>query len=112
MLLLGVIAFSGNPFATSNAQSGGAIRINKIEGTVWNPDRRPATDLYVELQNENYFAVSRTKTDSAGRFTFRGVSPQHYYIKVVTSGTDYVEHVESIQVGDILAVRMSILKSI
>ncbi len=100
-LLLSLMVFSGAFSATSFAQSGGGIVISKIEGTVWSPYRRPVPDLYVELQNENYFSVARMKTNSAGRFSFRGVPTGIFYIKIVTTGTGFLEHVERIVVGDI-----------
>ena len=67
---------------------------------MWSPDRRPVRDLYVELQNENYFAIARARTDAAGRFAFRGFSSGRYFIKVLTIGTNYVEHTESVEVGN------------
>ena len=75
--------------------------VNRIEGIVWAPDRRPVRDLYVELQNEVYFAVSRVRTDASGRFSFRGISSGRYYIKVITSGTSYAEYLETVEVGSV-----------
>ena len=72
---------------------------NRVEGMVWNPDRRPMRDLYVEFQNENYYAVARVRTDSSGRFSFRGFPGGRYYVKVITSGTNYLEHTETVEVG-------------
>src|SRR4029077_15763984 len=72
--------------------------INRIEGIVWDPDGRPVRDLYVELQNENYFAVARTRTDSPGRFSFIGVSAGHFNVKVITSGTNYLEYTTSVEI--------------
>ena len=92
-LLLVSVVFLGATSANS--------QINRVEGTVWTPDRRPMRDLYVELQNENYFAIGRTRTDASGRFAFRGFSSGRYYIKVLTYGTNYLEHTESVEVGNI-----------
>jgi protocatechuate 3,4-dioxygenase beta subunit len=58
--------------STAEAHSSAAV-LNRIEGIVWDPYRRPVRDLYVELQNENYFALARVRTDSTGRFSFIGV---------------------------------------
>ena len=76
--------------------------INRIEGLVFDPDGRPVRDLYVELQNENYFAVARTRTDSAGRFSFIGVSSGHFNIKVITSGTNYLEYTTSVEIVNVV----------
>src|SRR5258705_1414863 len=70
--------------------------INSIEGIVWDPDRRPVPDLYVELQNENYSTLSRTRTNSSGRFSFTGIAAGNYYVKVFTTVTSYLEYTESV----------------
>jgi tetratricopeptide (TPR) repeat protein len=75
--------------------------INAIQGTVWGADRRPVGDLYVELQNETYFAVGRIRTDASGRFAFRGISSGRYFVKVITSGTNYAEYIETVEVGTV-----------
>lgn len=77
------------------------LPVNRIEGMVWSPDRRPVRDLYVELQNENYFAVARARTDASGRFAFRGIGSGRYFVKVITSGTNYQEYTESVEVGSV-----------
>ena len=103
MMLFGVIACSAVASANSIRESHSAnTLINRIEGTVWDPYRRPVPDLYVELQDENYFAVSRARTDSAGRFNFTGIAGGRYNIKVITSGTNYLEYTESIEVVNVV----------
>src|SRR5215831_13453199 len=79
-----------------------ADSINRIEGIVWDPYRHPVPNIYVELQNENYSTLSRTRTDSTGRFSFIGVSSGHFNIKVLTSGTNYLEYTEGIDVVNVL----------
>jgi len=79
-----------------------ADSINRIEGIVWDPYRHPVPNIYVELQNENYSTLSRTRTDSTGRFSFIGVSGGHFNIKVLTSGTNYLEYTEGIDVVNVL----------
>jgi len=59
-------------------------------------------DLYVELQNENYFAIARTRTDSAGRFSFNGVSFGRFNVRVMTSGTNYIEVTESVDLVNVM----------
>jgi len=76
--------------------------INRIEGIVWDPYRHPVPNIYVELQNENYSSIGRTRTDSTGRFSFIGVSGGHFNIKVLTSGTDYQEHTEGLDVVNVV----------
>jgi tetratricopeptide (TPR) repeat protein len=100
-MLFGLIACSAFASASPIGESHNTL-INRIEGIVWDPYRRPVRDLYVELQNENYFAVARARTDSSGRFTFNGYSDGHYNVKVLTSGTDYLEYTESIELVSVV----------
>lgn len=93
ILLLAAVVLSGTASANT--------LVNRLEGTVWSPDRRPVSDLYVELQNENYFAIARVRTDSSGRFAFRGFTSGRYFIRVLTIGTNYLEHTESVEVGNV-----------
>ncbi|PYS64040.1 MAG: hypothetical protein DMF74_08120 [Acidobacteria bacterium] len=65
--------------------------INRIEGQVYDPNHRPVENVYVELLNEVDSVIQRTKTNSAGRFTFNGYPAGHYNVKVLTSRTNYLE---------------------
>ncbi len=78
------------------------VLINRIEGIVWDPYRRPVSDIYVELQNENYSTISKMRTDPTGRFSFTGVPGGHYNIKVLTTGTNYLEHTEGIDLVNVV----------
>jgi len=69
---------------------------------VWDPGRRPVADVYVELQNENYSTISRTRTDSTGRFSFIGIQSGRYNVKVLTTGTNYIEYTESVELVSVL----------
>ena len=77
--------------------------INSIEGIVWDPYRRPAANLYVELQNENYLSLRRVRTTGNGRFSFTGLTPGRYNVKVLTSGTNYVEATETVELVNVIA---------
>src|SRR5262245_45412683 len=63
--------------------------LNVIEGTVFDPNRRPVPDLWIELQNEFNLTYGRIRTGPSGRFTFSGVKSGRYEIKVYTTGTDF-----------------------
>src|SRR5690242_17946481 len=75
--------------------------INIIEGTVYDPNHNPVPDLWVELQNEFGLNMMRIRTGASGRFTFPGIGPGHYYIKVYTSGTNFEEQSQSVEVVNI-----------
>jgi len=93
--------------AVSTTKSGGESYasislINRVEGTVFDPYRRPVPDIYVELQNENYSTLSRIRTDSTGRFSFNGIAAGHYNIKVLISGTNYEENSEALDLVNVV----------
>jgi tetratricopeptide (TPR) repeat protein len=103
IILCGVIVC----VAVSTAKSGGenyvsSSLVNRVEGTVFDPSRRPVPDIYVELQNENYSTVSRMRTDSTGHFSFIGYPSGHYNIKVLTSGTNYLEYTEAFELVSVV----------
>jgi tetratricopeptide (TPR) repeat protein len=58
--------------------------------------------MYVELQNENYSTISRARTDSTGRFSFNGYPAGRYYIRVITTGTNYAEYTESLELVSVV----------
>jgi hypothetical protein len=76
--------------------------INIIEGTVYDPYQKPVPEIYVELQNDLYSTISRVRTPSSGRFTFTGLSSGHYNIKVLTSGTNYLEQTQGVDLVNVV----------
>ena len=102
VLVIGLVICGAIPAAIAVGRSNSDLLINRIEGVVWDPYRRPVADLYVELQNENYSSISRTRTDSTGRFSFTGVSGGHYNLKVLTNGTNYLEYTEGFDVVNVV----------
>jgi tetratricopeptide (TPR) repeat protein len=76
---------------------GSTTLINTISGQVFDPYNNPVSDVYVELINENYSTVARQRI-SAGRFMFTGISAGSYKVKVLTSGTNYFEQTQDVQI--------------
>jgi len=102
MLFGAVVSFATPAVKSFGGNLSSNTFINRIEGVVWDPYRRPVPDLYVELQNENYSALSRVRTDVAGRFWFNGVREGHYNIKVLTSGTNYLEQTVDVDIVNVV----------
>jgi len=88
--------------SAGSANSVSNIVVNSIEGVVWDPYRRPVSDLYVELQNENYSSLRRVRTGGNGRFSFTGLLTGRYNIKVLTSGTNYQEVTEAVEIVNVI----------
>ena len=78
-LLFVVFGASLALFSPARAQTQSQNR-NTITGFIFDEDRRPVSEVYVELQSENYSLVSRTQTRGSGMFTFTGLAPGQYYV--------------------------------
>ena len=72
---------------------------SRIEGQVYNPDRQPVADAYVELLNDVESTLSRTKTNAAGRFSFFGMPNGRYIIKVTPAGTNLLRQEQEVQIA-------------
>lgn len=64
---------------------------NMISGHIFNKDRLPQADVYVELLNEMNGIIGRMRTNSGGLYLFRGLSAGTFTIRVLTYGTDLEE---------------------
>jgi tetratricopeptide (TPR) repeat protein len=100
ILLLGVLACVALPSVESGGTPSGAL-INRIDGIVWDPNHRPVPDVYVELQNEMYMTLSRLRTTSSGRFSFTVSNPGNYVVKVLASGTNYMDASEAVEIVNV-----------
>jgi Tfp pilus assembly protein PilF len=99
-----VFAFSVLALSPSDGQiskTGSSVLINGIEGTVYDPNRRPVPSLWVELLNEFNMSYARIQTGASGRFTFTGLKAGHYVIKVNTVGTPFEEQTEAVDIVNI-----------
>jgi hypothetical protein len=105
ILILQIVVFASVLYAVPKTQTRLKTEnknlINRIEGQIWDPYRKPVSDVYVELLNELYSSISRVRTDSSGRFSFVGVSSGHFNIKVLTVGTNYLEYTEGVDVVNV-----------
>lgn len=72
--------------------------INTISGQVWDPYNNPVSDIYVELINGGSFSTIARQRISSGRFVFTGISEGNYQVKILTTGTDYLEQTQDVQI--------------
>lgn len=89
-LVKGSTLISYNPKAASFA--------NRIEGQVYDLNRRPVAEANVELLDDVGSLLSHSKTDYSGRFSFVGVSAGRFKIKVLPFKTALMEQMKDVEV--------------
>jgi tetratricopeptide (TPR) repeat protein len=72
---------------------------NTISGHVFNQERLPVAEVYVELQNEVNSVIARRKTNSGGRYMFTGLSSGVFTVRVLTYGTELEEQSTEINIA-------------
>ncbi len=99
ILIFGVmLSFAGSNDKLFRKNNNSNKAINRIEGFVWDPNRRPVENVYVELQNELYSTLDRVQTSSSGRFSFIVARQGNYVIKVLANGTNYLDTAEPVEI--------------
>ena len=91
-----VVVFSSSAFALNSL-----VLVNRIEGRVYDPQRLPVENVYVELRNEVDSPIAQTKTDASGRFTFVGMPGGRYTVKVLPLRTDFIEQTQEVYVTNL-----------
>ena len=109
-LLLGVIAVSLNTTAETTrlkslraearpaAVARSAVQGNRIMGHVFDSNRTPVPRIYVELMNDYYQTLKRVQTDASGLYSFDNLSSGNFKVKVLSSGTDFVEQTQDVTI--------------
>ncbi len=72
--------------------------INTISGTIFDQQRNPVVNIFVELQDDLYRSVSRVRTDGSGRYTFAGMRDGRYVIRVIASQFAFEEQIVEVEV--------------
>ena len=94
-LCFSLLLLYANPLA---AYPNNSNLINRIEGQVYDPNRRPVENVYVELLSETDSVIQRTRTNSAGRFTFSGVPSGRLTVRVLPYGTNLMEQTQEVEI--------------
>lgn len=76
---------------------------NTINGHVFDHQRRPVAQVYVELQNEVYSNIARTKTDGSGRYYFGRLSAGRFTVRVLPYGTNLEEQSQEVEIVNFVA---------
>lgn len=75
--------------------------LNRISGFVFDQNRNPLSDTYVELQDELYRTLVTVKTNSAGLYIFTGMSAGTFYVRAFPTGTDFIEQTIKVQITNL-----------
>lgn len=84
------VAFSSNLAALQDG--------NRIGGHIFNKQRRPISQLIIELQNDLGSTIAQMRTDTSGRYEFSGLRQGVYQIRVLTYGTNYIAQTERVDI--------------
>lgn len=74
-----------------------SVFLNRIEGQIFDENRAPLGDMYVELLNEVESMVATKKSTTTGRFSFGGLSIGNFKIRVLPSGKNFVGQTREIE---------------
>jgi len=74
---------------------------NSISGFVFGNERRPVSEVRVELLDEYNRSVFNTRTDGAGRYSFYRLSQGRYSVRVLPLGTGYEEQTRDVEIVNI-----------
>jgi hypothetical protein len=90
--LLGASAGGTNPSHVFTIQL-----VTSISGHVSDNSRNPIPDLQVELLDDVESVIARTKTDTSGLFSFRGLRIGVFQVRVQTYGTTFIGQTQRVQ---------------
>lgn len=76
---------------------------NSITGYVFDPQRRPVAQIPVELRDEVYQTIARTRTDGSGRYYFSGLSAGRFSVRVLPLGTNLEEQIQEVEIINFVA---------
>jgi Tfp pilus assembly protein PilF len=86
-------------FLLSVNKANGQLHNNTISGHVFDAQRQPVAEIYVELVNEANSTIARVKTTSGGRYMFGGLSGGTFTVKVLPYGTGLEEQSAEVNIG-------------
>lgn len=77
------------------------VLASTISGTVYDPQRNPLSDVDVELLDQYYRQVNRTRTDATGRYHFTGLDDGNYTVKVLPFRYDLLDQSQYVEINTI-----------
>lgn len=93
-IIFGVLVLFVMLFVSQNV-----LGASTISGTVFDKQRNLLSEIEVELLNDYYQTVSRTRTDGSGRYQFGGLSNGRYSVKVFAFRYDLEDQTLPIEIN-------------
>lgn len=75
-----------------------AYGASTLQGTVFDKQRNAIPDIDVELLNDFYQSVGRSRTDASGRYQFGGLSDGRYTVRVYAFRYDLEDQTASVEI--------------
>lgn len=97
LVSLGIIIIVGSVQASAQ---------NRISGFVFDEARRPVAQMYVELLDEGYSSIARTRTGGTGLFNFSNLTAGQYVVRVLTGGTNFQQQSIAVTFSNIPGARI------
>lgn len=91
IFIFGIVFFSQNAFAST------------IMGTVYDGQRNPLTEVDIELLDDFYRSINRTRTTPAGRYEFGGLKDGRFTVRVLAFRLDYMDESASVEISTIIS---------
>jgi Flp pilus assembly protein TadD len=88
------------PLLSSQTSSLYAQNGNSINGMVFGLERRPLSDVHVELLDELSRTIARTRTNASGRYIFNGLGPGRYGVRVMPFEIGYEEQEQTVEISN------------
>jgi tetratricopeptide (TPR) repeat protein len=89
IFILGIVVCSQNVFGSS------------ITGIVYDNQRNPVSDIDIELLDDFYRAINRTRTDTSGRYEFGGLKDGRYSVRVLAFRFDFIDETAAVEISTI-----------
>lgn len=87
LLIFGVLFLSSAGISAATA----ANFASTVQGTVYDRQRNALPDIDIELLNDLYQSINRTKTDATGRYSFGGLSDGRFTVRAIAFRYDLVD---------------------
>lgn len=86
------VVFFGLLFAVQN------LFASSITGTIYDNQRNSLMDVDVELLDDLYRTIARTRTESTGRYEFSGLGDGRYTVRVMPFRYDFLDQSQQVEI--------------